>query len=154
MQFTPSLRTVDEVTSIANSGPPARDNHSVRKRSGFRQTVREALARARTEESAKGNGIDQGAITADIDLRESRLSSSRIFRRPRTRPALSFVETHGRVVDTSSLQDSVTLMLASNTPLPHTPTAVIHGMNMAVNSPAQQIHGGRDLRMSSIIAHS
>ncbi|OAP62981.1 hypothetical protein AYL99_02208 [Fonsecaea erecta] len=90
-------------------------------RTGFRQTVRKALARARLEDSASTHSSINNSESA-----ESRAPPSLplIFRRRRSRAHISsFAETHGgRIVDTSSLQDSVMLMLATNTPLPHTPT--------------------------------
>lgn len=93
------------------------DTHSIRRRSGFRQTVRKALARARSDDStSNASNIDESESS------DSRLSRSLTFRRRWSRRALSFVEAHGRVVDTSTLHDSVMLMLATNTPLPHTPT--------------------------------
>ncbi|KIW86105.1 hypothetical protein Z517_01499 [Fonsecaea pedrosoi CBS 271.37] len=89
-------------------------------RSGFRQTVRKALAKARIEDSTSTNSSTNDSEPGDSESQPRSL----IFRRRRGRtPILSFAETHGgRVVDTSSLQDSVMLMLATNTPLPNTPT--------------------------------
>ncbi|ETI21357.1 hypothetical protein G647_07703 [Cladophialophora carrionii CBS 160.54] len=103
---------------------------SVDKRSSFRQTIRKALTRARRDGTT---AIDSNTDTSDPDCDshvrpqpQSRPSSSLIFRRRRSRAStLSFVETPGaRVVDTSPLQESVMLMVATNTPLPQTP-----GMN-------------------------
>jgi hypothetical protein len=123
-----SMHTIPEITVDhvdEDNAEHADDTHSVRKRSGFRQTVRKALARARLEDGSsvpQRNDTDTGD-NADLDT--SRHSRSLIFRR-RSRPTLSFVESHGRLVDTSGLQESVMLMVASNTPLPHTPIESSH----------------------------
>ncbi|KIW33664.1 uncharacterized protein PV07_00495 [Cladophialophora immunda] len=103
-------------------------------RSGFRQTVRKALARARFEDSASTNSSTNNSESGESQVQPSR---SLIFRRRRSRtPILSFAETHGgRVVDTSSLQDSVILMLATNTPLPHTPTVAGFQRGPAIRNP-------------------
>ncbi|KIY03858.1 uncharacterized protein Z520_00549 [Fonsecaea multimorphosa CBS 102226] len=90
-------------------------------RSGFRHTVRKALARARLDDSPPTHSSTNKSESGETQVQPS---LSLIFRRRRSRTStLSFAETHGgRIVDTSSLEDSVMLMLATNTPLPHTPT--------------------------------
>ncbi|KIW21044.1 hypothetical protein PV08_01623 [Exophiala spinifera] len=109
------------------SSRPETDAHSVRKRSGFRETVRKVLARARLEDTCSGsnNNINTTATDAS-DASDQEMATDRpgslIFRRRQSRcNTLSFVQRHGRVVDTSVLQESVTLMLARNTPVPTTP---------------------------------
>ncbi|KAK5199807.1 hypothetical protein LTR67_000492 [Exophiala xenobiotica] len=110
---------------------PATDAHSVRQRNGFRHTVRKALARARVDDSAPKN-IGSATDTSRLDVSEQ--SGSMIFRRRRSHSTSSFVQRHGLLVDTSVLQDSVTLMLARNTPLPHTPIVGSHQSNRIQNS--------------------
>lgn len=98
--------------------------HSIGRRSGLRQTIRKALTRVKSEYSvstlaaAELAGESQGRPQT-----RARPSSSLLFLRRRSRSsALSFLETPGAsVVDTSPLQESVMLMVASNTPLPQTP---------------------------------
>ncbi|EXJ55798.1 hypothetical protein A1O7_08728 [Cladophialophora yegresii CBS 114405] len=116
------------------------DLHSVDKRSSFRQTIRKALTRARRDGTTS---IDSNTDTSDPEsvshIRPqppSRPSSSLIFRRCRSRAStLSFVETPGaRVVDTSPLQESVMLMVATNTPLPQTPSMNGFDINQGVES--------------------
>ncbi|KIW60440.1 hypothetical protein PV05_00655 [Exophiala xenobiotica] len=102
------------------------DAHSVRPRNGFRETVRKALARARVDDTAPRNA---GRATDTSRLDSPDQSGSLIFRRRRSHSTSSFVQRHGLVVDTSILQDSVTLMLARNTPLPHTPVVGSHQSN-------------------------
>lgn len=103
---------------IAESSRLETDAHSVRKRSGFRQTVRRALARARLEDAASCNATD---ASDPCDQQTLDRPGSLIFRRRHSRNTLSFVQRYGRVIDTSVLQESVTLMLARNTPVPQTP---------------------------------
>jgi hypothetical protein len=112
------------------------------------------LARARSEESTKGTSVNENEIPVEIGPEESRHSRSHIFRRPRSRPTLSFVETHGQLVDTSGLQDSVMLMLATNTPLPLTPTMVFDSVDGVVNPHFQHIHDGMNLHVWDIITRS
>ncbi|KIW90719.1 uncharacterized protein Z519_08502 [Cladophialophora bantiana CBS 173.52] len=111
------------LTGASTETYPHRNNCSpaTGTRDNFRQTVRKALARARLEDSASTNPNTNNSESGESQDQPSRSS---IFRRRRSdTPTLSFAEAHGgRVVDTSSLQDSVMLMLATNTPLPHTPT--------------------------------
>ncbi|KAI1619972.1 hypothetical protein EDD37DRAFT_654080 [Exophiala viscosa] len=128
------------------------DVHSVRKRSGFRQTVRKALARARTENTFPQMFNDLPDHDNNPD--SSRQSRSLISRRRRSRATLSFVQTHGRVVDTSSLQDSVTLMVATNTPLPHTPTVSTSHAAGAQNQDLQQHLGTIDTGIADVIAQA
>lgn len=114
------------------------DKHSVRKSSGFRHSVRNVLTRARREDvttEGSSTNIPQSGIESQAQQQpKSRASSSLIFRRRRSRAStFSFVETPGaRVVDTSPLQDSVMLMVATNTPLPQTPG--MHGFNCVLRS--------------------
>ncbi|KEF55445.1 uncharacterized protein A1O9_08195, partial [Exophiala aquamarina CBS 119918] len=129
VQSAATLRTLDnldEEISTLRAEIAAIDKSSIRKRSGFRQTVRNALARARSEDSTKGESArengNENEMLAQDSAAGSRHSHSHIFGRPRSRLTPSFIETHGQLVDTSALQDSVMLMLASNTPLPHTPS--------------------------------
>ncbi|KAJ9602841.1 hypothetical protein H2200_012621 [Cladophialophora chaetospira] len=103
------------------------DSHSFRKRSGFRDSVRKVLSMAHRENVITGDSsTSTSESSTDSQARppsRSRVSSSLIFRRRRSRAStFSFMETPGaRIVDTSPLQDSVTLMVATNTPLPQTP---------------------------------
>lgn len=154
VQSAISLHAADEQLSIAPTELPTLDKHSIRKRSGFRQTVRKALARARSEESTKGATVNANELPVEAGTEESRHSRSHIFRRPKSRPALSFIETYGQIVDTSGLQDSVMLMLATNTPLPHTPTMVFDSVDQVVNPHSQHINDGMNLHVWDIIAHS
>jgi hypothetical protein len=126
------------------------DTHSVRKRSGFRKTVRRALARARNEESSESSEAEPDEIFHTATSRQSR---SFVFRRPRSRPTLSYVERHGQLVDTSGLQESVLLMLATNTPLPNTPVAIGDYMSQISNANLQFIRDGIHLRAAGMNAH-
>lgn len=98
--------------------------HSVGRRSGLRQTLRKALTRVKSEHSVSTMAVPElfGESQGRPQTR-ARPSSSLLFLRRRSRSsALSFLETPGAsVVDTSPLQESVMLMVASNTPLPQTP---------------------------------
>lgn len=147
-----SLDNLDEELSFLRAEIAAVDKHSIRKRSGFRQTVRNALARARSEDSTKALSANENEMPVQVGTVESRYSRSHIFGRPRSRPTPSFIETHGQLVDTSALQDSVMLMLASNTPLPHTPSAVFDPVHEVINSPLQDAHGRMDLEMWDLYA--
>ena len=99
----------------------------------------------------RGGGVNENEKLVEFVTEEARNSRPHIFRRPRSRPTLSFVETHGQLVDTSSLQDSVMLMLATNTPLPHTPTMVFESVDGVVNPHSQHIHDGMNLHVWDII---
>jgi hypothetical protein len=96
------------------------------KRGSFRHSIRKVLARARGEESAATDSStsESGAESQTRPQPRSRASSSLLFHRRRSRSStLSFFETPGaRIVDTDSLQESVMLMVATNTPLPQTPS--------------------------------
>lgn len=117
------------------------ETHSVRKRSGFRHTVRKALTRARLEDPPLPPNLGDNDPAQNSNPDPSQPSRSLIFKRRRSRSTLSFVETHGRIVDTSALQDSVMLMVATNTPLPHTPTVSSHQLSrMAEQSTEQDNH--------------
>lgn len=130
------------------------DVHSVRKRSGFRQTVRKALARARTEDTLSNAPEVTNELPDDNLNPDASRPISLIFRRRRSRATLSFVQTHGRVVDTSALQDSVVLMVATNTPLPHTPTVGSGHMGGVQNQHTQRALGTMNAEAADIIAHA
>ncbi|EXJ84547.1 hypothetical protein A1O3_05216 [Capronia epimyces CBS 606.96] len=136
------------------SGQQVGDAHSVRKRSGFRQTVRKALARARLEDSSTPSTVSDTDSSLGSNTNTSRPSRSLIFRRRRPRPTLSCVETRGRIVDTSALQDSVLLMLATNTPLPHTPTMSSHQLNRLADQSTEQTLYGTALQTAGLMAHA
>ncbi|KAJ9639099.1 hypothetical protein H2204_004007 [Knufia peltigerae] len=109
-----------EPDSAESSSGQETDAHSVRKRSGFRQTVRRALARARLEDAASSSNRTDASDSLDQEPLDR--PGSLIFRRRHSRSSTSsFVQRYGRIVDTSVLQESVTLMLARNTPVPQTP---------------------------------
>lgn len=127
------------------------DNHSVRKRSGFRQTVRRALARARGEDLTDGCNLPQERLVEPASGTH-RSSRSLVFRRRRSPSTLSFVATHGRVLDTSVLQDSVILMVASNTPLPSTPIALVAPSPQAAMDAFSCVGHDVNRRLSGIIA--
>lgn len=143
------LTSVDSIESApVLQAPPTgesaiTDKHSIRKRSGFRQTVRRALARARSENS---DGSLSPCNEKHLDDHTASASGpsvrSQIFRRNRTNITLSFVENHGRVVDTSSLQDSVSLLVARNTPLPGSAVALIDPLHNAGVEGVQDIGNG------------
>jgi len=155
MQSAATLRrldSLDEELSFLTAKITEVEKHSIRKRSGFRQTVRNALARARNENFTKISTATQGAhgneMSIQTGMAESRYSRSHIF----GRRTPSFIETHGQLVDTSALQDSVMLMLASNTPLPHTPSVVFDPVDEVVNPPLADADGRRDLEIWELYA--
>ncbi|EXJ94260.1 hypothetical protein A1O1_02653 [Capronia coronata CBS 617.96] len=133
--------------------PQIDENHSVRRRSGFRDTVRKALARAKLEDLPPLPSTSDPGPGQDSNVDRSRPSRSLIFRRGRSRPTLSFVEAHGRVVDTSSLQDSVMLMLATNTPLPHTPTISSHQLSQLIEQRSEPSNLATTLRSLGLLTH-
>jgi hypothetical protein len=98
---------------------------SPNKRSSLRQTLRNMLSRTRTEDntSTDSSASTSGSEPLSRPRTRPRASSPLLFQRRRSRSStLSFVETPGaRIVDTSPLQESVMLMVATNTPLPETP---------------------------------
>ena len=102
---------------------------SPNKRSSFRESLRKVIARAWGEDSASTDSStstsESGAEAHNRPQARSRASSSLLFHRHRSRSStLSFSESPGaRIVDTTSLQDSVVLMVATNTPLPLTPSS-------------------------------
>lgn len=156
VQSVSSFFAADEHVSVSGGEQKMLDGHSIRKRGGFRQTVRKALARVRSEETSTAADVNGDGEPFEIN-EESRRSRSHLFRRPRSRPTLSFVETHGQLVDTSGLQDSVMLMLASNTPLPYTPNnanMVFDSVDTgrALHSPP--IQDGSVLQLWDIVAHA
>ncbi|KAL2418573.1 hypothetical protein ABEF91_004120 [Exophiala dermatitidis] len=126
---------------INGSGSSQNDSetHSVRKRSGFRETVRKALARARHDDSPPAPNIVLSGSDQNSRSDTSKPSRSFLFRRRKSRVVPSFAEMHGRVVDTSPLQDSVMLMLASNTPLPDTPTTKKHQLTRITEDTEQSL---------------
>ncbi|KAK5060137.1 hypothetical protein LTR84_010021 [Exophiala bonariae] len=155
VQSVCSFFTTNEHIPTATEESTPGDKHSVRKRGGFRQTVRRVLARARSEESSTVQGLNSNEETIACNLEDSGCPRPYIFRRPRSRPTLSFVETHGQLVDTSGLQDSVMLVLATNTPLPHTPSHANTFFDSArTEHHSQHIQDGMNLHFSDIIAHS
>ena len=114
----------------------AKGANSPSKRSGFRQSIRKVISTVRRDEvpsTDSSTGTSTSESSVDLQIRpqpRSRASSSLLFHRRRSRSStLSFIETPGaRIVDTSLLQESVTLMVATNTPLPPTPRT--NGFNL------------------------
>ena len=153
-QSSPSLASEEGLQAKTNATSRSIDSHSVRKRSGFRQTVRKALARARSEDHLDVSDDQENEIPNDNTLGTTRPSRSLVFRRRRSRPAISFISTHGRVVDTSGLHDSVMLMLATNTPLPRTPTILFGQSTRRMNPNIEHVQDGMNLRMSDVITQS
>ena len=155
VQSVSSFFNTHQHIPTANEEATILDKHSVRKRGGFRQTVRMALARARSDESSVARGVNHSGESIEDNSGGSRRPRSHIFRRRRSRPILSFVETHGQLVDTSGLQDSVMLMLATNTPLPHTPNNVNTMFSSAGSEHhPRNIQDGTNLQLCEIVAHS
>ncbi|KIX04456.1 uncharacterized protein Z518_05324 [Rhinocladiella mackenziei CBS 650.93] len=113
-----TVNDADDVEGL----PEPKKTHSIHKRSSFKHRVKKVLARACLKDTSATIHINDSTFRDGFYTTRSQSSCSSIFRRRRSRSTMSFVETHGRVVDTSTLHDSVMLMLATNTPLPHTPT--------------------------------
>ena len=89
-------------------------------RSGFRETVRNALKRARSDQPLSFDKEDGDKPASDSNTESpTPFRRSMIFLRRKSRPSMHFGNRSStKVVDNESLQNSLNLMLASNTPLP------------------------------------
>ena len=96
-------------------------DHSFRRRSGFRETVRNALKRALPEQQPLHEPTKGTSVNGSVEESPSPFSRSMLFLRRKSKPAADFTEPRSSVVGNRSLQDSLMLMLASNTPLPQGP---------------------------------
>lgn len=96
------------------------NDHSFRRRSGFRETVRNALKRAsRDPMSFDQPGSDRARINPNED--SPALSRSMLFLRRKSKASSNFVDSRPSVIGNTSLNDSLMLMLGSTTPLPQGP---------------------------------
>jgi len=101
-------------------------DHSVRRRSGFRETVRKTLKRAELEDPRPSpvsvDSVDhESGSTAVL----SNFSRSMLLVRRRSQKHLTSEEPHSSMVGSRPLRDSLMLVLASNTPLPSS-TSTLH----------------------------
>ena len=124
-------------------------------RSGFRETVRNALKQARNEQQTcldKEASDKSGINTSTESLTPFRRSM--IFMRRKSRPSIIYGDSSTKVVDNDSLQNSLNLMLASNTPLPPS------GPNTPMYPPSQKKRDSDDNKKDAktdggeIIAHA
>ena len=127
-----------------------RATESSNKRSSLRQTLRKVLSKAR---GAEPLSTDSSTATSESGTEaparrppRSRASSSLLFHRRCSRSStLSFLESPGtRVVDTSPLQESMMLMVATNTPLPPTPRVDGFGFSTGYGEPGMGMTANGD----------
>ena len=124
-----------EISSQASSQRPDQDDedgqaqnedmpndHSLRRRSGFRETVRNALKRASRDPMFFDQpGSDRARIDPNAD--SPALSRSMLFlrRKSKSKATPNLVDSRASLIGNTSLNDSLMLMLGSNTPLPQGP---------------------------------
>lgn len=114
-------------------------------RSGFRETVRNALKRAHSDVPILVDNNDSSPSTSNSSTESlPHQRRSMIFFRRKSRQALPFSSSAGAtVVGNDALQNSLNLMLASNTPLPRSepstpmypPTQFSSGSHKKENKP-------------------
>jgi hypothetical protein len=115
----------DEEISMKPSDNELND-HSFRRRSGFRQSVRNVFKIARPEKPAsfvdpETPQATNSGVSQSTEDSPSPFSRSMLFRRRKSRPNANFTEPRTSVVGNTSLQDSLMLMLGVNTALPQGP---------------------------------
>ena len=121
----------DESTPNDESAPneDAPQDHSFRRRSGFRETVRNALKRASREHPMSLDETRKDHSGGQASDNSPALSRSMLFLRRKSKPSANFVKPRSSIIGNNSLNDSLNPMLASNTPLPQgprTPQASTH----------------------------
>ena len=112
----PSSHDEARFESDLNDETPSK-RHS---RTGFRETVKNALKRARSDHPVPFNKEDGDKSASDSSTESlTPFRRSMIFMRRKSRQSMTFSNgSSTKVVGNQSLQNSLNLMLASNTPLP------------------------------------
>ena len=97
------------------------NDHSFRRRSGFREAVRNALKRASREHQMFRDETRDNAASGHASEDSPSLSRSMLFLRRISNTTPNSAEHRASVIGNTSLNDSLMLMLGSNTPLPQGP---------------------------------